>query len=293
MEGELNIQWFPGHMAKARREVRENMKIVDAVCEIIDSRIPASSRNPDITEITGNKPRIIVMNRADQADPAETEKWREFYRGNGRAVLETDCASGKGCEKFTGTVRTLLRDKLEAWSAKGVKGKTLRVMVLGIPNVGKSSFINRMTRRRAAEVSDRPGVTRGRQWVNLGNNVELLDTPGLLWPKFEDRRVGENLAFTGAIKDDILDVEALAALLVERLRERYGERIRARYSLETVDEGTGLDILTLAARKRGFLVTGGEPDTERMAKTLLDEFRGGKLGRITLERLEEYGQLGD
>lgn len=287
----MNIQWFPGHMAKARREAQENVRLVDAVCEVIDARVPASSRNPEIDGIAGDKPRLLVLNRVDQADPAETRKWAERFRKQGCAVLETDCKSGKGVGAFTGTVRTLLKDKRAAWEQKGMSGKSLRVMVLGIPNVGKSSFINRAAKRRAAEASDRPGVTRGKQWINLGNGVELLDTPGLLWPKFEDRRVGEHLAFTGAVKDDILDVETLAARLMERLCALYPECLRERYRLELSGDEGGFDLLSHAARRRGFLLPGGELDTERMARILLDEFRGGKLGRITLERAEEDGRL--
>ncbi len=291
MAEEMNIQWFPGHMAKARREAQENVRLVDAVCEVIDARVPASSRNPDIDGIAGSKPRLLVLNRVDQADPAETRKWAERFRKQGCAVLETDCKSGKGVGAFTGTVRTLLKDKLAVWEQKGMSGKSLRVMVLGIPNVGKSSFINRAAKRRAAEASDRPGVTRGKQWINLGNGVELLDTPGLLWPKFEDRRVGEHLAFTGAVKDDILDVETLAARLMERLCALYPDRLRERYKLELSGDEGGFDLLSQAARRRGFLLPGGELDTERMARVLLDEFRGGKLGQITLERAEEDGRL--
>ncbi len=291
MPEEMNIQWFPGHMAKARREAQENVRLVDAVCEVIDARVPASSRNPEIDGIAGGKPRLLVLNRVDQADPAETRKWAERFRKHGCAVLETDCKSGKGVGAFTSVVRTLLKDKLAAWEQKGMSGKSLRVMVLGIPNVGKSSFINRAAKRRAAEASDRPGVTRGKQWINLGNGVELLDTPGLLWPKFEDRQVGEHLAFTGAVKDDILDVETLAARLMERLRALYPDCLRERYKLELSGDEGGFDLLSQAARRRGFLLSGGELDTERMARILLDEFRGGKLGRITLERAEEDGRL--
>ncbi len=283
MDGEMNIQWFPGHMAKARRTVRDNVKLVDAVCEVVDARVPRSSRNPEIDELTAGKPRLIILNRVDQADPAATKLWRERFRASGAQVLETDCKTGKGVGAFTGKIRELLKDKLAANAAKGQAGKPLRVMVLGIPNVGKSSFINRVARRRAAEASDRPGVTRGKQWIGAGNGVELLDTPGLLWPKFEDRTVGENLAFTGAVRDEILDTETLGARLCDRLRELYPEALTARFGLEDPSGKTGLELLELCARRRGFLVSGGELDLERMAKVLLDELRGGKLGRLTLD----------
>ena len=283
MDEKLNIQWFPGHMAKARRMVTENAKLVDAVCEVIDARVPVSSRNPEVAAMTGGRPRLIVLNRTDLADPGETKKWSEFFRSSGAAVLETDCKSGKGTSGFPAAVRSLLKEKLEAYAAKGQSGKTLRVMVLGIPNVGKSSFINRVARRRAAEASDRPGVTRGKQWINVGSGIELLDTPGLLWPKFDDRTVGENLAFTGAVRDEILDIETLGAHLMERLSVRYAENIAGRYGIEVSPGDDGFRLLELAARRRGFLVSGGELDIERMARILLDEFRGGKLGRITLD----------
>ncbi len=283
MEEAMNIQWFPGHMAKARRMVAENLKLVDAVCEVIDARVPRSSRNPEIDELTAGKPRIIVLNRVDQADPARTKLWSEYFRAGGARVLETDCRTGRGVDAFTGVVRQLLRDRLDAWRAKGQVGKPLRVMVLGIPNVGKSSFINKVAKRRAAEASDRPGVTRGKQWISAGNGVELLDTPGLLWPRFDDRTVGENLAFTGAVRDEILDAETLGARLCDRLRDICPGALTARFGIEEPQGKTGPELLELCARRRGFLVSGGEPDTERMARVLLDEFRGGKLGRLTLD----------
>lgn len=287
MEEAMNIQWFPGHMAKARRMVTDNLKLVDAVCEVIDARVPRSSRNPEIDELTAGKPRIIILNRVDQADPEKTRLWSGYFRASGAAVLETDCKSGKGTRAFTPAVRELLRDKLEAWRTKGQVGKSLRVMVLGIPNVGKSSFINKIAGRRAAEAGDRPGVTRGKQWISAGNGVELLDTPGLLWPRFEDRLVGENLAFTGAVRDEILDTETLGARLCERLRDLYPASLTARFDIEEPEGRTGFELLALAAKRRGFLISGGELDTERMAKVLLDEFRGGKLGRLTLDSAPE------
>ena len=295
MDGELTIQWFPGHMAKARRMIREDSALVDAVCEIIDARIPASSRNPELPELTAGKPRMVILNRVDEADPAATARWRAVIAREGCPVLETDCKSGRGVNAFTGAVRSLLRERIALYESRGQGGKPLRVMVAGIPNVGKSSFINRVARRRAAEARDRPGVTRGKQWINAGNGVELLDTPGLLWPRFEDKAVGENLAFTGAVRDEILDAEALGARLMTRLAALYPDRLLQRYKLTDVETKTGDQMLAEAARRRGFLISGGEVDTERMAKVFLDEFRGGKLGRITLETAgeAENGSLGD
>ena len=293
MDEHLNIQWFPGHMAKARRMVMENAKLVDAVCEVIDARVPLSSRNPEVASMTGGKPRLIILNRIDQADPSKTKAWASVLRGEGAAVLETDCKSGKGTKNFIPAVRSLLKDKLDTYAAKGQVGRKMRLMVLGIPNVGKSSFINRVAGRRAAAASDKPGVTRGKQWITLSSGVELLDTPGLLWPKFEDKTVGENLAFTGAVRDEILDVETLAAHFLERMRDIYPENIKQRYGISFDVDTTGYEMLSLAARKRGFLISGGELDTERMSKILLDEFRGGVLGRITLDMPPEgvYGPL--
>lgn len=283
MSEKINIQWFPGHMTKARRMIAENIKYVDAVCEIIDARIPLSSRNPDLDELTGNKPRLVIMNKVDQADPAATKRWAAWFKAQGRGVIETDCRSGKGTNAFSGAVRSLLKDKLEAYAAKGQTGRQLRIMIVGIPNVGKSTFINKIAKRKAAETSDRPGVTRGKQWINIDKGLELLDTPGILWPKFDSQTVGENLAFTGAVKDQIMDVETLAANLLVRLREFYPERIKERYKFDPPSDVNGYDLLEMAGRKRGFLISGGECDTERMANILLDEFRAGKLGRITLE----------
>ena len=283
MKEELTIQWFPGHMAKARRMITSQLKLVDAVCEIIDARIPSSSRNPDVDELVGSKPRLIILNRIDQADPAMTKRWSAYFRAQGYAVLETDAKTGKGTAGFTAAVRGLLRDKIAAWEAKGQVGRPIRTMVIGIPNVGKSSFINRVARRKVAETSDRPGVTRGKQWITLENGFELLDTPGIVWPKFDSPEVGENLAITGAVKDEILNREALAANLMVRLREICPEKVLERYKFEPKEDMTGWEMLETAARKRGFILSGNECDLERMAAVLLDEFRGGKLGRVTLE----------
>ena len=283
LKNEMNIQWFPGHMTKTRRMITADLKLVDAVCEIIDARIPFSSRNPDIDELTRGKARIVVLNRIDQADPEITKKWSAFFRAQNILVVETDCKSGKGVKNFPKAIKTLLRDKLEDYKAKGQVGRKLRIMVVGIPNVGKSTFINKLAGRKAAIASDRPGVTRGKQWININKDMELLDTPGILWPKFDSQEVGENLAFTGAVKDEILDRVTLAANLMLRLTAYYPDRLKERYKIEPDAGANGYDILELAGRKRGFLISGGEIDLERMAAILLDEFRGGKLGRITLE----------
>ncbi len=280
----LNIQWYPGHMTKARRMIEENLKLVDAVCEIADARIPDSSRNPDIDSLASNKPRIIILNRIDQADPAVTARWREHYRSLGIAVMETDSKSGKGVNAFSSAVKAALSEKIERNAARGLGGKALRVMVLGIPNVGKSTFINKVAGRKAALASDRPGVTRGKQWITVDKGLELLDTPGILWPRFDSQEVGEALAWTGAVKDEIMDRETLAANLLVRLRELYPQAIESRYKFTPDPEMNGYELLEEAAKKRGFLISRGEYDLERMSAVLLDEFRGGKLGRISLER---------
>ena len=284
-----NINWFPGHMAKAKRMIAENIKMVDAICEIVDARIPFSSRNPILSEIINKKPVMIILNRDDQADPAATDKWANHLRAEGSAVLETDSKSGKGINAFAAVARKLLNERISHYKSTGQTGRGLRFMVVGIPNVGKSSFINRIAKRKVAAASDKPGVTRGKQWINIGNGFELLDTPGVLWPKFDDFVVAENLAFTGAIRDDVMDIEALGANLMLRLYKFYPRRLIERYKLDLESDLTfgfsGHDFLMRAAEKRGFLVSGGGYDTERMAVTLLDEFRGGKLGRITLEHV--------
>ena len=289
MSEQMNIQWFPGHMTKARRMIVANLGMIDAVCEVIDARIPFSSRNPDLDEMTGDKPRLIILNRVDQADPELTKRWSALFKQSGAAVLGTDSQSGKGVSGFPAAVRELLREKVERYEAKGQIGRKLRVMVVGIPNVGKSSFINRVSGRRAAETSDRPGVTRGKQWVAVDKGLELLDTPGVLWPRFENQTVAENLAFTGAIRDDIMDVETLGANLMVRMRDCYPDRLTQRYKIDPAPAADGFTLLEMAAKKRGFLVSGGECDIGRMAAVLLDEFRAGKLGRITLEKPDNVG----
>ncbi|SMC39647.1 ribosome biogenesis GTPase YlqF [Papillibacter cinnamivorans] len=286
----MNIQWYPGHMTAARRMLQETLPQVDAVCEILDARIPYASGNPDIRSLTENKPRLVVLNRADLADPAVTALWAAWFKKNGHPVLETDSKSGAGVNRFAPAVRDLLRDKLRRYEQRGQAGRPLRIMVAGIPNVGKSSFINRISGRKPAKAEDRPGVTRGRQWVVVASGLELLDTPGILWPRLDSEAVGLNLAFTGAVKDEILDLETLAFRLMERLDTLYPRLLAARYGEGLVPGSPGHLLLDQAARRRGFLVSGGEPDLERMAKVLLDEFRGGVLGRISLERPPENGK---
>lgn len=281
-----SLSWFPGHMTKTRRMIASEIGNMDAVCEIVDARIPMSSRNPDVDELTAGKPRLIVLNRVDQADPAATKRWAAYFRARGFAVIEVDAKSGAGVKQFAPAVRTLLHDKLAAYEAKGQVGRVLRVMVLGIPNVGKSTFINKVSGRKTAQAADRPGVTRTKQWVPVDKTLELMDTPGILWPKFEDAQVGVLLAYTGAIRDDVLDREELAMRLMGLLAAQYPASL-ARYKLTPQSEDDGWTLLQAAARKRGFLISGGEVDTERMSCILLDEFRGGKLGRFTLELQEE------
>ncbi len=279
----MNIQWFPGHMTRAQRMIEDNLKLVDAVCEILDARIPLASRNPDIDRLAGDKPRLVILNRCDLADPEATAKWRRFYQERGIAVLETDAKSGKGVNGFVPAVRELLKDKLDSYAAKGQVGRPLRVMILGIPNVGKSTLINKVAGRKAALAGDKPGVTRGRQWISIDAGLDLLDTPGILWPKFDSQEVGELLAITNAIKADVLDRETLSANFMLRLREHYPDALRERYKIEPDPALNGFELLEQAAKKRGFLVSKGEYDIERMANTLLKEYHEGKLGRLTLE----------
>lgn len=280
----MNIQWFPGHMTKAQRMIEDSIKQVDAVCEILDARIPNSSRNPDIDRLAAGKPRLIILNRTDLADPKITAQWREFFEAQGIKILETDAKSGKGVSGFAPALSELLKDKIAGYAAKGQVNRPMRVMILGIPNVGKSTFINKIAKRKAAIAGDKPGVTRGKQWINIDKGLDLLDTPGILWPKFDSQEVGEMLAITNAIKADVLDKETLAANFMLRLREMYPEALTARYKLEPDPKANGFELLEQAAKKRGFLISKGEYDIERMANTLLGEYHDGKLGRISLEK---------
>lgn len=280
----MNIQWFPGHMTKAQRMIEDSIKQVDAVCEILDARIPNSSRNPDIDRLAAGKPRLIILNRTDLADPNITAQWRTFFEEQGIKILETDAKSGKGVSGFAPALRELLKDKIADYAAKGQINRPMRVMILGIPNVGKSTFINKVAKRKAAIAGDKPGVTRGKQWINIDKGLDLLDTPGILWPKFDSQEVGEMLAITNAIKADVLDKETLAANFMLRLREMYPEALTVRYKFEPDPEANGFELLEEAAKKRGFLISRGEYDIERMANTLLGEYHDGKLGRISLEK---------
>lgn len=282
----MNIQWYPGHMTKTRRQIEADLTQVDAVCEIVDARIPISSRNPDIDAICGNKPRIIVLNRMDLADSSATNRWLAYFRSKGMAALAADCKHRKGISDFQPAVRSVLKEKIERNAAKGMN-RPVRVMIVGIPNVGKSTLINQISGRKGAKAENRPGVTRGKQWVTVDSGLLLLDTPGILWPKFEDPDVGMKLAYTGAVKENVIDLEELACRLMELLWKRYPDTIRERYKVDLEQDVPGYLLLEEAGRKRGFLLARGEINTERMARVLLDEYRSGKLGYFTLEEPEE------
>ncbi len=281
-----NIQYFPGHHTKTQRQIEADIRIVDLVAEVIDARIPLASRNPDVDTLTKGKPRLIVLNRADQADPAMNKVWAAYFRSRGCFVMETNAKAGTGVNQFAGAVRNALKDQIAAWQAKGLVGRPVRVMVVGVPNVGKSTFINKVARRKSAKAENRPGVTRGKQWVTIDRGLELLDTPGILWPRFEDQQVAMRLAFTGAIKDDVLDIEDLASELMLVLAQHYPAALLEKYKLTVPAGAQGWEALELLGRKRGFLISGGEVDLSRAARLLLDDYRSGKLGRFTLEQPE-------
>ena len=287
----MNIQWYPGHMTKTRRQMEADLKHVDIVVEIVDARIPISSRNPDIDAICGNKPRIVVLNRADQADPQLTRTWADYFNKTlGIPAAAADSRAGTGVGQMAALARSALKEQIARWKEKGQVGRPIRAMVVGVPNVGKSTFINKAAKRKSAKTGDRPGVTRGKQWVSVDSGLELLDTPGLLWPKFEDETTGLHLAFTGAVKDEVTDLEGLACALLELLRDRYPQAVKERYKVAELEGRQGWELLEDCAKNRGMRISGGEVDTERMAKLLLDEFRGGKLGRFTLEAPEDVKQ---
>ena len=281
----MNIQWFPGHMTKTKRRIQANLKLVDAVVEIIDARIPISSRNPDLDKIIQNKPRIILMNKCDIADKLQTKRWIDYYQSQNIKAIAVDCKSGKGLNLFVPTVKEVLAKKISQWEAKGMKNRIIHLMIVGIPNVGKSSFINRMAKKDSAKVEDRPGVTRGNQWFSIGQGLELLDTPGVLWPKFDDPEVGEKLAFTGAVKDQITDTELLACRLLEVMCQHPTQQFIERFKLQDIElaDTEAYDLLEIIGKKRGMLMSGGRVNTERVSVAVLDEYRAGKLGNITLE----------
>ena len=279
------IQWFPGHMTKTKRQIQSSLKLVDAVAEIIDARIPVSSRNPDLAKLVQNKPRVILLNKCDMANQTATKMWIDYFKKQNLVAIPVDCKSGRGLDKFAPAVNTVMSHKIARLKEKGMVNPTIRIMIVGIPNVGKSSFINKMVKKNRAKVEDRPGVTRGNQWYTIAKNLEMLDTPGVLWPKFDDKTVGEHLAFTGAVKDQILDIELLAVSLLDFIKELKPADFITRFKLENedIENIDSYELLKMIGKKRGMLVSGGEIDTERAAIMLLDEFRSAKLGRITVE----------
>ena len=279
------IQWFPGHMTKTKRQIQSSLKLVDAVAEIIDARIPVSSRNPDLAKLVQNKPRVILLNKCDMANQTATKMWIDYFKKQNLVAIPVDCKSGRGLDKFAPAVNTVMRQKIARIKEKGMVNPTIRITIVGIPNVGKSSFINKMVKKNRAKVEDRPGVTRGNQWYTIAKNLEMLDTPGVLWPKFDDKTVGEHLAFTGAVKDQILDIELLAVRLLDFIKELKPADFITRFKLENedIENIDSYELLKMIGKKRGMLVSGGEIDTERAAIMLLDEFRSAKLGRITVE----------
>ena len=291
----MYVQWYPGHMTKTRRQIEADLKHVDIVIELIDARIPISSRNPDIDSICAGKPRLIILNRADQADQNYNRQWAAHFRGQGHSVLETDAKTGRGINQFSSVIQGVLKEQIAKWREKGQVGRPVRAMIVGVPNVGKSTFINKVAKKKSAKAGDRPGVTRGKQWVHVDASLDLLDTPGILWPKFEDERIGINLAFTGAVKDDIMDVETLGCHMMCLFGEHYPEVLKTNYKFTEIpqreegenDVAYGYRLLQVGANKRGMRISGGEFDTERMARVLLDEYRGSKLGRFTLEFPEQ------
>ena len=279
------IQWFPGHMTKTKRQIQSSLKLVDAVAEIIDARIPVSSRNPDLAKLVQNKPRVILLNKCDMANQTATKMWIDYFKKQNLVAIPVDCKSGRGLDKFAPAVNTVMSHKIARLKEKGMVNPTIRIMIVGIPNVGKYSFINKMVKKNRAKVEDRPGVTRGNQWYTIAKNLEMLDTPGVLWPKFDDKTVGEHLAFTGAVKDQILDIELLAVRLLDFIKELKPADFITRFKLENedIENIDSYELLKMIGKKRGMLVSGGEIDTERAAIMLLEEFRSAKLGRITVE----------
>lgn len=283
-----SVQWFPGHMAKTRRLIKESLPLVDAVTEILDARMPISSQNPELHELIGNKPLIVLLNKCDVADENATKEWINYFKNRAVAVLAVDCKSGNGLNKYIPTLREVLKEKIASNEAKGMAGKPLRIMVVGIPNTGKSSFINKMAGRNRAKVADKAGVTRQNQWFVIDNGIELLDTPGVLWPKFDDAKIGDRLAFIGSVKDEVFDNETLAVRLLEVLTRDYADRLKERYKIADFEDLEAYEVLELIGKKRGMMMRGGEVDTLRASVMLLDEYRGGKLGKITLDTVGEF-----
>lgn len=280
----MNIQWFPGHMAKTRRLLSENLKLVDVIVELLDARIPISSKNPEIDSIIHNKPRLVVLNKADMADQAVSKEWEKWFRKSGSSVIFADSIKGTGLNQLKEALRALMKERLDRDKEKGRLFRPIRTMIVGIPNVGKSTFINKIAGKAVAVTGDKPGVTRGKQWIRLNPEIELLDTPGILWPKFDDQATALNLAYTGAIKDDIMDVAEVAAALAEKLAVIYPAQFKQRYKLMDITGASGHDMLRMAGKNRGCMMPGGEIDIQRISIILLDEFRGGKIGKISLER---------
>lgn len=284
----MNIQWFPGHMMKTVRAMKDDIKLIDIVIEIVDARLPLSSRNPQIDEIVGSKPRLLLLNKSDIADKDITLKWQNYFASKGIPVMVVSSTGNKKLNFVFDKCREILADKIAKQKEKGITNRSIKVIVVGVPNVGKSSLINKLSGRKSAITGDRPGVTRGKQWIRLGDGIELMDTPGILWPKFEDENVGRKLAFTGAIKDEIMDVEELACHLLVTLRNLYPQSLELRYKMTDITDLEPYEMLELLGKKRGFVISGGEIDTERAARILLDEFRGAKLGNISLETPEDF-----
>lgn len=285
----MNIQWYPGHMTKAKRMMQENIKLIDVVIELLDARVPKSSQNPEITKLANNKPRIIVMNKVDLAEPKETYKWVEYFKKQGHVVVEINSKSGKGIKKITEAVKVACAEKIARNKRRGLINKPMRAMVVGIPNVGKSTFINKIVGRTSAKVGNKPGVTKGKQWLKLKKEIELLDTPGVLWPKFESKEVGINLAMIGSIKEEILDTESLAMLVLEFLKDNYLELMVKNFNLESIDDKDGHQLLIDLAISSNYKMKGNQPDTARMALVVLDKFKNGILGLVTLEKCTNTG----
>ena len=281
----MNVQWYPGHMTKAKRQMQEDLKLIDLIIELVDARVPLSSRNPDIDQLGQNKSRLILLNKADLADERQTEAWKEYFQSKGFHVVKVDSRNGAGMKTIQNVIQEACKEKIERDRRRGIKNRPIRAMVAGIPNVGKSTFINTFAGKACAKTGNRPGVTKGKQWIRLNKNVELLDTPGILWPKFEDQEVGIRLAFVGSIKDDILNMEELALKLIDYLKERYTGLLEKRYGIS--EEGNAVEILGEIAKARGCLKKGEELDYTKASGLLFDNFRSGKIGLITLEWAEQ------